>query len=59
MDFQNSTTQRYAPTVVDDALLGPALRSLLLLLLFDLGGLGLDFASTGERTVNYIAKSRA
>ena len=48
----------YAPTVVEHALLGPALRSLLLLLLFDLGGLGLDFTSTGEGAVNYISESK-
>lgn len=46
----------YAPTVVEHALLGPTLRRLLLLLLFDLGGLGLDFTSTGKGAVNYIAQ---
>ena len=45
-----------APTVVENALLSTALRSLLLLLLFDLGGLRLNFAGTGERAVNYIAR---
>ena len=48
----------YTPTVVKDALLSPALRSLLLLLLFDLGGLGLNFASTGERAVNYFTETQ-
>jgi hypothetical protein len=43
----------YAPTVVEDPLLGTALGSLLFLLGLDLGGLRFDFASTGERTVNY------
>lgn len=49
----------YAPTVVEDTLLGTALRDLLLLLLFDLGGLGLDFASTGEGSVNCSAMRSA
>ena len=42
------------PAVVENALLSTALGDLLLLLLFDLGGLRLDFASTGERAVNYM-----
>lgn len=42
----------YAPTVVKNALLGTALGGLLLLLLFDLGGLRLDLTGTGERAVN-------
>ena len=41
-----------APAVVENALLGAALGDLLLLLLFDLGGLRLDLAGTGERSVN-------
>lgn len=48
------TAKCNAPTVVEHALLGTALRSLLLLLLFDLGGLRFDFACTGERAVNYM-----
>jgi len=36
----------YTPSVVDNPLLGTALWRLLFLLLFDLGGLRLDFAST-------------
>ena len=43
----------YAPAVVEHPLLSTALRHLLLLLLFDLGGLRLDLAGTGERAVNY------
>ncbi len=38
--------------VVDQALLGATLRLLWLLLLFDLGGLSLDFTGTSQRTVN-------
>ena len=49
----NGVVRYYAPTVVEHPLLSTALRDLLLLLLFDLGGLGLDFASTGEGSVNY------
>ena len=41
------------PAVVENALLSTALGDLLLLLLIDLGGLRLDFAGTGERSVNY------
>ena len=41
------------PAVVEDPLLSTALGDLLLLLLFDLGGLRLDLAGTGERAVNY------
>ena len=37
----------YIPTVIEDPLLSTALWCLLLLLLFDLGGLRPDFASTG------------
>jgi hypothetical protein len=44
----------YIPSVVKDALLCPALGGLLLLLLVDLGGLRLDFARTGERSVNCV-----
>jgi hypothetical protein len=43
---------RYLPPVVKDALLGPALGRLLLLLGLNLGGLRLDFAGAGERSVN-------
>ena len=46
-------TRYYLPTVVEHPLLSTALRHLLLLLLFDLGGLRLDLAGTGERAVNY------
>jgi hypothetical protein len=42
----------YAPAVVENALLGTALRRLLLLLLFDLGALRLDLSGTCERSVN-------
>ena len=45
--------QQNAPAVVEHPLLSTALRHLLLLLLFDLGGLRLDLAGTGERAVNY------
>jgi len=38
--------------VVENALLGTTLGGLLLLLLFDLRSLRLDFAGTGERSVN-------
>ena len=47
-------TRYYLPTVVEHPLLSTAFRDLLLLLLFDLGGLGLDFAGTGEGSVNCI-----
>ena len=40
------------PAVVEDPLLSTALGDLLLLLLFDFGGLRLDLAGTGERYVN-------
>ena len=40
------------PAVVEDPLLSTALGDLLLLLLFDLGGLRLDLTGTGERAVN-------
>ena len=43
---------KYAPAVVENPLLSTALGDLLLLLLFDLGGLRLDLAGTGERSVN-------
>lgn len=43
---------RYAPTVVEHALLGTTLRGLLLFLLFHLGCLRLDLAGTRKRTVN-------
>ena len=49
--------QHNAPAVVENALLGTALRDLLLLLLFDLGGLRLDLAGTGERAVNYMTST--
>lgn len=49
-----SSMNEYTPAVVEDALLGTALRHLLLLLLFDLGGLRLYFAGTGERSVNCV-----
>ena len=42
------------PAVIEDALLCPAFRCLLLLLLVDLGGLRLHFARTGERSVNCV-----
>lgn len=47
-----------APAIVDDALLSTSLWCLLLLLLFDLGGLRLDFAGTGEGSVNWPSKKR-
>ena len=47
----------YAPSVVEDPLLCTALWLLLLLLLIDLWGLGLDFACTGEGAVNYIVQT--
>jgi hypothetical protein len=57
--FSQLVTTNRAPAVVEDTLLSPTLGGLLLFLLFDLGGLGLDFASTGERSVNYMPKSEA
>ena len=52
-EFSARRVKHYAPTVVEHPLLSTALRDLLLLLLFDLGGLRLDLAGTGERAVNY------
>ena len=40
------------PAIVENPLLSTALGDLLLLLLFDFGGLRLDLAGTGERSVN-------
>ena len=51
--FQKSRPKGHSPAVVEHPLLSTALRHLLLLLLFDLGGLRLDLAGTGERAVNY------
>ena len=45
---------RYSPAVVENPLLSTPFRDLLLLLLFDLGGLRLYFAGTGEGSVNCI-----
>ena len=50
---QKRTHIKDIPAVVENALLSTALGDLLLLLLIDLGGLRLDFAGTGERSVNY------
>ena len=41
-----------SPAVIQNPLLSTTFGSLLLLLLFDLGGLRLDFAGTGKRSVN-------
>ena len=49
----HARARRYAPPVVDDALLCAALGRLLLLLLFDLRGLRLDLTGARKRTVNY------
>ena len=53
LHIQPSHKYDYAPTAVEHPLLSTALRHLLLLLLFDFGGLRLDLAGTGERSVNY------
>ena len=57
LHIQPSHKHDYVPTVVEHPLLSTALRHLLLLLLFDLGGLRLDLAGTGERAVNCSASS--
>ncbi|KAH9000544.1 Dihydropteroate synthase [Lactarius hatsudake] len=44
--------QNYEPAIVEHPLLSSPLGSLLLFLLFDFGGLRLDFASAGKRSVN-------
>ena len=51
--LQKFRAKDHSPAVVEHPLLSTALRHLLLLLLFDLGGLRLDLAGTGERAVNY------
>jgi hypothetical protein len=43
----------YESTIVNDPFLSPPLGGLLLFLLFDFGGLRLDFAGAGKRSVNF------
>ena len=49
---QECSGQDDEPAIVKDPLLSPPLGGLLLFLLFDFGGLRLDFASAGKRSVN-------